>query len=345
MLRRSLLLTILLAVVGIYSVAEGQFDPMPREQIFLDEKIDLERYGSKDSLHARMLDSLRVAVFEIYPPELLDSARWDEAIARTKDTVLTEGREERRSFRYRLEDLLKNQLGPEAGIQYYQTTHGEPSATEILIACDKAFHSQWLPDSLGEVVTCDIGGWIGLADSAFDFALEAIHEAKGIMIDLRNFEAFSDDDASAVAGRFLDRDQVQFQVKIRERRTREYRDTTITVNPRGPWQYAEPLVMLMDSSSEWPAPAVMMALASRSATEIVGGHPVRLAGILSVKVILPAGTVVWIPSAMVVDSVGQPIRMIEPDIWVEPIETEELKHTIRNMGLARLRELCGEVSR
>jgi hypothetical protein len=73
---------------------------------------------------------------------------------------------------------------------------------------------------------------------AVDQALDSVRGSRGLIIDLRQAGGFSLDDARKIFGRFMNETQDWFKKRGLE--------------PRGPWQYASPIVILVGAQSHWP---------------------------------------------------------------------------------------------
>jgi hypothetical protein len=91
---------------------------------------------------------------------------------------------------------------------------------------------------------------------AVDAALDSVRGALGLLIDLRRADGMSYEDSRKIAERFINNSNDWFQGQ--------------KLQPRGPWQYVNALVILVDARSKWPVQALATYLNHTDFSLIVG---------------------------------------------------------------------------
>jgi hypothetical protein len=91
---------------------------------------------------------------------------------------------------------------------------------------------------------------------AMDVVLDSVRASRGLLIDLRQADGMSLEDARKIAERFMNGTNDWYQQQ--------------KLDPRGSWQYVNPIVILVDAQSKWPVSALADYLNHAEFSLIVG---------------------------------------------------------------------------
>ncbi len=121
-------------------------------------------------------------------------------------------------------------------------------------------------------------GTFGLSDAgavdAFDAALEEIGDCWALVLDLRMNEGGDAAIALQMAGRFADKKRTYAQSQVRsdpKNRTALTSATSLTLEPRGPWRWGQPVVVLQGPRTLGAAEAFVAMLATIPTVTTMGG--------------------------------------------------------------------------
>lgn len=181
-----------------------------------------------------------------------------------------------------------------------------------------------LPGDLGYVVLWNLTS-DGLV-RAFDEALEALGETVGLVLDLR-FNGGGDEElGKLVAGRFVDRARVYSVNQYRDGEAHDALGPKLerVVEPRGPWRYEAPVVVLQGQKTMSSAESLALMLAQCPQVTTMGdrtagssANPRRLEVGLGIVVNLPR----WLdmdPDGRPIDGVGiGPAERVEATSYTE----------------------------
>jgi hypothetical protein len=289
--------------------------------------------------HLAMLDSLRAAVLDIYPRELLDSAAFEAALVEARERTTGEKDSSESNFYPIFDDLLTCFCPSEGRIVSYAATCREIMPLDMRV--------KWLPQvrawrEAKRFGVLRAGYWVPREMTApVDSALDSLRGTSGLLLDLTGeHPCLAWEDVVDILGRLRDEPTVLLTACVRVQGTEQMRDSVIVVKPRGEWQYAKPLVALMDSGCTWTSAVLAHSLSGRPYTKVVGFPLPEVRGILPVPVTLPGGTVVNIPSAMWVDGQGRLHKRILPDVKAVSRMGEDLQ-ALHRQGLRTLKDLTG----
>jgi C-terminal processing protease CtpA/Prc len=284
-----------------------------------------------------MLDSLRTAVLEIYPRELLDSSAFERALAVAREQTRAEKDSAASYFRFILNGLLRDFCPTTSGIEQYERTCHEPDV-EIRFEVMPPQVRAWREDKGLGVIRVEIS-LPGNMAPPIDAALDSVQSARGLLLDLSGGRScFAGDDVLAILGRFRDEPNELLTARVRIPGTNRMRDSVITVAPRGEWQYTKPVVVLVDTGWTWTSSLLAYSLSRRPYTKVIG-FPLRTPrGILPRQVTLPGGTVVSIPTGVWMDRDGNMQKIIRPNVTAVAMSSENAD-ALHEQGLRLLKDL------
>jgi hypothetical protein len=293
--------------------------------------------------HLAMLDSLRAAVLDIYPRELLDSAAFEAALVEARARAIAEKDSSDSHFIVILNDLLVRFCPGEERIVRYVGTCREILPLEHRIEYLPHVRAWREEKRFGVLQT---GHWVPCKMTALvDSALDSLRGTSGLLLDLTSEHPLTGEhpclaweDVVEILGRLRDEPAVLLSLRVRVRGTEQTRDSVIIVKPRGEWQYTKPLVALMDSGCTWTSAVLAHSLSGRPYTKVIGFPFPEVRGILPVRVTLPGGTVVNIPSAMWVDGEGRLYKRVLPDVKAGARASKDWQ-ALHRQGLRMLKDL------
>ena len=295
--------------------------------------IDSLRQAEREFYHEN-LDSLCRAIHETYPLGLLDSTALERECLADPDSIWYGKFSVYEIPQLRLQEILEKVCGPAAALQDLLVIE----TREVIVfqtydhRIEKEIGFIWL-------------GWSGYEDAQASLAdrfLDAQRDTEGFIIDLRRPLRLKRAEAIEILGRFLSTSASAFTARERVRGTTEYRDTLLTVKPRGDWQYERPVVILVDSTSIWPAQMMVEVLKQRRYVSVVGQTAAAPRGVEPVPVDLPGEIRVWIPSAVALTRKGKYLGAIKPDVKVPYNATPE---EFREHGIRELKDLIRRYKR
>jgi len=198
-------------------------------------------------------------------------------------------------------------------------------------------------------------GTFGLTDAgivdAFDAALEELGDCWSLVIDLRLNGGGDETLAQQMAGRFVDKKRVYAQAQLRSdpaRRTALGSPIARAIEPRGPWRWSQPVVVLqgrrtMSSAESFAAMLAMAANVTTMGDSTAGasGNPEQLdAG---------SAILVNVPRWNNLDTAGKPIEDVglPPKVEFAPTPTSFTSDTdgLVTAALERLRKQSKGVRR
>jgi len=177
-----------------------------------------------------------------------------------------------------------------------------------------------------------------------DQALDAVRDAPALVIDVRDNAGGDDDIARAIMGRFVgERRQHAWRAK-REgtglgKRWPEY------VEPRGPWTYDRPVVVLIDRFSANAAEGFAMGMQGMGRARLVGTRMAGLGAAID-QITLPRSELgVQISSGPVFHVDGRACASIAPDVEVDVVARAGAGDAILGAGQAEALRLLAVASR
>ncbi|RPH92167.1 hypothetical protein EHM69_00680 [candidate division KSB1 bacterium] len=262
-------------------------------------------------LHMRILDSLISAIHEICPPELVDEAKLQTGAARLRADAKTEIDSAQSHFRYNLPTVLA-ECGGAYFLHYTPACHdGSELFYELLPSQVK-----WRRDENDNAhITVEYSLWGEIA-MRLDGVLDSVRGAEGMLLDLRHMQSLFENDVTAILGRFSDEKVTAYTARQRVRGTDQYITKSIEAEPRGKYQYVNPLVVLVDSSRTQFFHLLIQALKKRPYTKIVGTPILPPKGVLYKQVTLPGGSTLMVASAIPLDADGNKLKPLEPHVLV-----------------------------
>jgi hypothetical protein len=295
---------IVLILIGLFSaslLAQERSTPTP------------ECIQQSVAQHLQMLDTLRAAVFDIYPRELLDSAAFESALATAREKTRAEVDCTASYFRYILQGLLNNYCPTESDIVSYERTCHDADLEIYVEVLPPKVHASREDKGFG-VVGVDIPLPYNMTEP-LEAALDTVRETRGVLLDFsRNCCGFAWVDVTGIFSRLIDVPMDLMTVRVRIPGTTRTRDSVIVIKPRGEWQYTKPIVALMDVDCSWTGALLSYGLSRRLYTTVVGFPQKAPRGILPVNVSLPGGTIIKIPTAVWVDRNGNRQKEVKPDV-------------------------------
>jgi carboxyl-terminal processing protease len=170
---------------------------------------------------------------------------------------------------------------------------------------------QRLDDGLGYVQISTFGDEGAVA--AFDEALEALRDAPGLIIDVRDNGGGDTAIAVPIMGRFVEQRKPYAQMMRRGgERWVEY------VEPRGPWTYGGVVVVLVDGFSVSMAEGFAMGMRGLGRGVVVGTRTAGLGAAVARRRLPALGADVQISAEPVFDVEGRPREDMLPDVVVPP---------------------------
>jgi carboxyl-terminal processing protease len=149
--------------------------------------------------------------------------------------------------------------------------------------------------------------------AAFDAALKPLQDTRGLLLDLRDFPAEgSDEVARALLGRFLEK-PVRWQVR-EPRRGPAVEDVA---QPRGPFAYRAPVVVLVDRWTAGAAESLATALAQHAGATLVGTATAGYRGVVRTFSLPRSGVVIAFPAERVLTAAGRPREALRPAVPVD----------------------------
>ena len=154
---------------------------------------------------------------------------------------------------------------------------------------------------------------------AFDAALEALREAPGLLIDVRRNGGGDTAVARPIMGRFISERHPYARMRRREGRGLGP-FWTEHVDPRGPFTYRAPVVVLTDPWSASMAEGFPMGMRGLGRARIVGGPMMRLGAAVFAIRLDRTGIEAQYSAEPVYDVNGAPRWLLEPDVRTAPGE-------------------------
>lgn len=155
------------------------------------------------------------------------------------------------------------------------------------------------------------------AVDAFDAALASLRETRGLMIDVRGNGGGDTAVARPIMGRFIT--EAAPYARMRRRSGRGLSQAwTESVDPRGPFTYAAPVVVLTDHWSGSMAEGFPMGMRAIAGARIVGTRMMGLgAAVFSIR-LDRTGIGAQYSAEPVYDVSDQPRRLLQPDVETAP---------------------------
>lgn len=197
--------------------------------------------------------------------------------------------------------------------------NANPSAFESIIGklekVDKKISWAKTKEKIGFIA---INSWSGVVDQKFDEALENMRDTRGLIIDVRLNGGGSEPLAKKVAGRFVDKEYIYAYSQFRNGPNHD--DLTEKyprkVEPRGPWRYDRPVVLLMGQKCMSSNESFVSMMAESTQVTTMGDHTCGSSG--NPKFLdLPAGVRVSLPQwiDLLPDKTALDERGVQPDIY------------------------------
>jgi carboxyl-terminal processing protease len=152
----------------------------------------------------------------------------------------------------------------------------------------------------------------------FDRALEALRGTRGLVIDLRSNRGGDTAVARPMLGRLI-AERRQYAWMARREGSGLGPRWPEFVEPRGPWTYSAPVVVVVDRFSVSMAEGFAMALRSMNRGTLVGTEMARLGAAVGRTVLPHSGISVQISTEPVYAVDGTPRWELEPDVRVDPL--------------------------
>ncbi len=154
--------------------------------------------------------------------------------------------------------------------------------------------------------------------SAFDSVLETFRAASGMMLDLRNTPGGGNTSiAEPILGRFI-HERMGYQ-RVVPRHGKAY---TRTVDPRGPWTYTAPLVVLVGRWTGSMGEGMAIGLDGMHRAVVVGTRMAGLAGAVDDLKLPCSGLSIAFPTARLLHVNGTPRERWVPPVLVDLIAAE-----------------------
>lgn len=165
------------------------------------------------------------------------------------------------------------------------------------------------------------GGTLSAADwvADIDIALEALKDAVGMVLDVRNNSGGNGLNLYEIAGRFADYEQpvIQTQTRNGPGHTDFTDPATWSLRPQGPFQYTRPTVVLTNQFSSSAAEIFVLMLRTYPHVTVIGS---TTAGAMNANIYreLPNGWVYRISTGRMLSSEGERVdgKGLSPDIHV-----------------------------
>lgn len=196
---------------------------------------------------------------------------------------------------------------------------------------------------------------LGLSDAgvvdAFDAALEDLGDCWSFVLDLRFAEGGDEKSAQAIAARFVDKKRTygQTQTRADEKDRKALTSAAVrTVEPRGPWRWVQPVVVLHGRRTLGAAESLVAMLAASPNVTTMGD---ATAGASDEVETFDAGggVVVTVPRRNDLDAAGKPITDVglPPKVVFTPTPTSFSSDTdgLLSAALERLRKQSKGVRR
>lgn len=192
---------------------------------------------------------------------------------------------------------------------------------------------RWLDRDIGLIRIASFANTDAIA--AFDAALAELRHAKGLVLDVRRNGGGDTAIARPIMGRFITEQAPYAQMRRREGRGLgpawiEY------VEPRGPFTYAGPVVVLTDRWSASMAEGFPMGMRGLGRARIVGRPMMRLGAAVLIIELPQSGLSLQYSAEPVYDVAGQPRWTMSPDVETQP-GADELAE-----GLVELRRMIAD---
>jgi len=150
----------------------------------------------------------------------------------------------------------------------------------------------------------------------FDAELEKARHDDGLLLDLRGAGGGEIQTAYEVMARLTNAAMEGARVYKRLPDKEKTKQIAYRVTPRGEWQFALPVVILVDGGTHWPAQAILWTARERTQMETVGLPTIGTKGVEPQIVTLPGNVKIQIPTATVttIDNVTMTGQSYEPDL-------------------------------
>lgn len=219
-------------------------------------------------------ERLCTEVMRLYPLEYIDQAEWWQTCQRTSD----------------VERLLRQLNDPLARVAT------EPDVSSV-------DYQSFENSTVGYLqLTGFLGGeeFVALVDAE----LEKARYDDGLILDLRGAGGGDAKTAYQILARLTNAPIPGVTIRKRLPGTEDYKEKSFTVQPRGEWQVEVPVVILCDQSTYWPSNVILLAAKERPQMETVGVPTRGTKAVEPMRVELPGGASVWIPTAIATTSAG-----------------------------------------
>jgi carboxyl-terminal processing protease len=177
--------------------------------------------------------------------------------------------------------------------------------------------------------------------AAFDRALEALRGARGLIIDVRSNGGGDTVIARPMIGRLIAARKQYAWMTSRDGAGLGPRRPEF-VDPRGPWTWSAPVVVVVDRFSVSMAEGFAMALSGLGRARIVGTRMARLGAAVG-RIELPYSKIaVQISTEPVYATDGTPRWELEPDVLVDPLRRAEGDDPFIAAALVELERSAGK---
>lgn len=160
--------------------------------------------------------------------------------------------------------------------------------------------------------------------AAFDSALAALHHTRGLVLDLRNTPGGGNTDvAEPILGRLITRASGYQRVVPREGAA-----YVRTVQPRGPWAYTTPVVVLVGRWTGSMGEAMAIGLDGMHRAKVVGTRMAGLGGAVDDVTLPCSGISLGLPTARLLHLDGTPRERWVPPVLID-FESAKARATFR----------------
>jgi hypothetical protein len=181
---------------------------------------------------------------------------------------------------------------------------------------------QWAvtPDKIGFIATYTWLSGRGICERC-DEALEAVRDARALIVDVRLNSGGTEDVAKEFAGRFVANEFTysSYQVRNGPAHTDLTEKSLRTVQPRGPWRYDRPVLLLIGERCISSNESFVAMMTGATNVTTMGAHTAGSSG-NPVELKLPLDITVGVPVWITYLPDGTPLdeRGIQPQIKFEP---------------------------